>query len=429
MKKNHEKIRKGINRRQAIKYSIKGATIGTMGSLLPHSTKADFPNLIRKRSKDSKVAVVGAGAFGGWTALHLLRMGYDVTLIDQFGPGNSQASSGGETRLIRPFYGDQEVYFNMVLRSLELWTENEEKMNEKILYQNGLVIFNQAASNPRVEDALPMYKKAGLRFEKISPDEAAKRWPQIKTSDLDHVMYDPVAGFLKAREGCKAVRDLFVKEGGNFIQDQVAKENIAGGKANSLSLTSGTTIEADSFVFACGPWLTRLFPEMLNKLNVTRQACFFFASPPGQSDLMENKLPTWFNRDLDGVFGAYGVPGSDYRGFKIAFELEDIITDKFDTYHRYVKPEEQEHAKKILALRFPKMAGRPLLDQRVCQYTETPDRNFILDKHPLAPNLWIMGGGSGHGYKHGASFGEMAAQSVSGEREVMDMFALNRLLT
>jgi glycine/D-amino acid oxidase-like deaminating enzyme len=416
-----------IKRRKIIKYGIQGAAMTLMSNIIPHTSEAELPGKNTRQSKNGKIVVVGAGAFGGWTALHLLRKGYEVTLTDQFGPGNNQSSSGGETRIIRAFYS-QQIYFDLTLRAIQLWKENEQLMGQKILHQNGLLVFVRQPMDKSVETAIPMYKRAGLVFEKVSANDAAKRWPQVNTSDLDHVMYDPIAGFLLAKKGCNSVRDLFVKEGGIFIQEQVKKHNIKAGKCKTVTLYDGTILEADDFVFACGPWLVRLFPEITSKLKITRQPVFFFASPPGESDLMENKLPNWFNMDANGVVNLYGIPGNEYRGFKAAPELTDIITDKFDTYHRYWKPEELKYVEDIIAMRFPKMAGRPLIEARVCQYTETPDNDFIFDKHPEAVNLWILGGGSGHGYKMGASFGEMAAEIISGEKTIHPTFALSRLL-
>jgi glycine/D-amino acid oxidase-like deaminating enzyme len=368
------------------------------------------------------------GTFGGWTALHLLRKGYKIIMIDQFGPGNNQSSSGGETRIIRAYYGNQQIYFDLALRAIQLWKENEPLMRQKILRQNGLLLFVPIAKHESIEAAAPMYNKTGLVFEKLGPGDAAKRWPQVNTSDLDHVMFDPTAGTLLARKGCNAVKDLFVKEGGTFIQQQVEQHFIKSGKCNAVTLHDGTTLEAEDFVFACGPWLIRLFPEITGKLKVTRQPVFFFAPPPGESDLMENKLPVWFNMDTQGGVNLYGIPGNEYRGFKAAPELNDVITDKFDTYNRYWKPEELKYVQDIITMRFPKMAGHPLIEDKVCQYTETPDSDFIFDRHPEAENLWILGGGSGHGYKMGASLGELAAEIISGEKNVNSTFSLKRLL-
>lgn len=417
-----------INRRQLLKFGVQGTALGALGTTLPISSQAGVATFIKEPAKNGKIVVVGAGAFGGWTALHLLRKGYNVTLIDQFGAGNNQSSSGGETRLIRAYYADP-VYADMAIRALALWKENEPKMGQKILNQNGLLLFNYPSSKTEAEAAVSIYKRLGLPLEKVSLDDALKRWPQIGTEGLDHVMYDPTAGFLNARKGCQAVCDLFVKEGGTFLHQQVKQETIKGGKATSVTLANSTVLEADQFIFACGPWAVRLFPELTKKLIVTRAVVFFFASPVGQSNLMENKLPTWMDRDMSGPFRSFGVPGSDFRGFKLGLTPPDNdVTDRFDTYNRFVKPEEFELALGVIKRRFPKMVGQPLIEQRVCQVTMTPDSDFILDTHPEADNLWVMGGDSGHGYKQGASFGELAANTVAGEKEKLKKFALKRLI-
>ena len=187
-------------------------------------------------------------------------------------------------------------------------------------------------------------------------------------------------------------------------------------------------MEADRFLFAGGPWLVRIFPEIAQRLVVTRQIEFFFAAPPDASDLMENHLPTWVERLPDGKVRAYGVPGNAYRGFKAAFELHDDITDKFDRYDRYYTAGEVQHTRDILAHRFPKLRDAPFIEGRVCQYTETPDRDFILDAHPAVSNVWILGGDSGHGYKQGAALGELAARVISGKANTPEFFALKRLL-
>lgn len=413
-----------MNRRDLLRISV----ASTLGATLPQTTLATAPAILNTRPKNGKIVVVGAGAFGGWTALHLLRQGYQVTLVDQYGPGNSLSSSGGETRLIRAYYSDP-IYVDMAMRAITLWKENEPRMGKKILHQNGLLLFNYPSSKAEAEAALTIYQKAGLPLEKVSLDDAIKRWPQIGTDALDHVMYDPTAGYLDARKGCQAVWERFMAEGGTFLQQQVTQETIKAGKATALTLADGQQLEADSYVFAGGPWLVRRFPQLTQKLKITRALCFFFASPAGQSNWMENQLPTWMDRDIQGPFRSFGVPGSDFRGFKVGLTPPDNnITDRFDTYHRTVKPEEFAMALGVLARRFPRMVSQPLIEQRVCQYTSTPDSDFILDTHPEASNLWIMGGDSGHGYKQGASFGELAAHTVAGDKAKLAKFSLKRLI-
>ena len=414
-----------VSRRDILKAGSVALGMGVFSPLI-----GDKSLLFPKRSfKNGKVVVIGAGAFGGWTALSLLDKGYDVTLIDQFGAGNNQSSSGGETRLIRAFY-EKQIYFDLTVRSMKLWREHEAKVGRKFFYQNGLMLFNYKSTTPELEKAWPMYKKANLPLEKINLSEAAKRWPQLNIDGLDHIIYDPQAGYLEARNGCMSVADRFVKEGGNIIQQKVVKENKTPGKISSVTLDDGKIVEADTFVFACGPWLTKLFPEITKKLKVTRALCFFFASPSGQSDLMENKLPTWMDRDLDSPFRSFGVPGSAYRGFKIGLTppMNNNVTDRFDTYDRYATKEELDLARQVLAKRFTRMKSQPVIEQRVCQYTMTPDSDFILDTHPESSNLWLLGGDSGHGYKLGPALGELAADIITGTKPKVTDFELKRLL-
>ena len=186
MRENKLSNGQGIKRRSLIRYGIQGATLTLMSKIIPPSSETQFTSKVNRQSKNGKIVVVGAGAFGGWTALHLLRKGYDVTLLDQFGPGNNQSSSGGETRIIRAFYGSQQIYFDLTLRAIQLWKENESLMGQKILHQNGLLVFVPNQKDESIEAAIPMYKKAGLVFEKFSAGDAAKRWPQVNTADLDH---------------------------------------------------------------------------------------------------------------------------------------------------------------------------------------------------------------------------------------------------
>lgn len=415
-----------ITRREIIKKGGTALGIGAVSPILANERKL---SVLQSPAKKGKVVVIGAGAFGGWTALSLLQKSYDVTLIDQFGPGNNQSSSGGETRLIRAFY-EKQIYFDLTVRSMKLWKEHEAITRERFFFQNGLLLFNYEPATAETEKAWPMYKKAGLPLEKYTPTDAAKRWPQLNTDGLDHVLYDPQAGYLEARRGCMSVAERLIREGGKVIQQKVVRENNIAGKITSVTLGDGQTISADVFVFACGPWLIRLFPELTKKLKVTRALVFFFAAPPADSDFMENKLPTWMDRDLDGPFRSFGVPGSGYRGFKIGLTppLNNNVNDRFDTYDRSVTAEELQLARDVLAKRFYKMNHQPLIEQRVCQYTMTPDSDFILDTHPEVSNLWILGGDSGHGYKLGPALGELAADVITGSKQKITDFELKRLL-
>lgn len=207
------------------------------------------------------VAVVGAGAFGGWTALHLLRRGYQVTLLDAYGPGNARSSSaGGESRVIRGSYGTKEIYTHLVARALVLWRENQAKWNAHLLRETGALFMA-----PAVDDAQKASMKAladvGLPFEHMTGPEAAKRFPQINFADRDSMVFEKQAGYLTSRRACQAVMDGFVKEGGVYRGLAVKPGLVRSGRMEALALSDGSSLRADHYVFACGPWLGKLFPE------------------------------------------------------------------------------------------------------------------------------------------------------------------------
>ena len=383
-------------------------------------------------SPRNSVIVVGAGAFGGWTALQLLKKGAKVTLLDAWGPSNSRSSSGGETRVIRATYGCGRIYTHMAARSMPLWKEFEQQSNLKLFFRTGVLWM--AGSDDSYESAsLPLLSEAGVRYEKLSATECAHRWPQINFDGTSWSVYEPDSGYLAARRACEAVLNAFVKQGGDYRQAQVAPGLIASNSMQGIKLGSGEVLNADSYVFACGPWLGKVFGFLAPLVTPTRQEVFFFGPPAGDLRFTDAHLPVWGDDskpEVDGSsgkLGFYGIPGNQGRGFKIADDTRGRIVDP-TTMERDISPEGLRAARAYLRFRFPALADAPLVESRVCQYENSPDRNFILDHHPVAENVWIIGGGSGHGFKHGPVFGDMASDAVLGRETPPVEFKLDRLL-
>jgi glycine/D-amino acid oxidase-like deaminating enzyme len=372
-------------------------------------------------SPAASVVVVGAGAFGGWTALMLRRRGARVTLVDAWGPGNSRASSGGETRVIRGVYGGDRIYTAMARRSFELWHENETRW-KKTLYTRTGALWMVADAGEFVRTALPFLKEFAFPYEELTPAEAGKRYPQISFDGIRWALLEKEAGFLFARRSCADVVDGFVAEGGEYRQGLAAPGEIAGGRLSGVALSDGTRLTADAYVFACGPWLPGVFPALLGKrIEPTRQEVFFFGTPAGDLRFSEAQMPVWV--ETPRFF--YGIPGNERRGFKIA---DDSRGPAFDptSGDRTASAEGLKSAREYVARRFPALASAPLVESRVCQYENSTDHHFIVDRHPEAANVWILGGGSGHGFKHGPAVGELAAGNVLGERPPEPFFALSR---
>jgi glycine/D-amino acid oxidase-like deaminating enzyme len=378
---------------------------------LDADAKATYPanSLTFASSPGASAIVVGAGAFGGWSALHLLQNGLKVTLVDAWGPGNSRASSGGETRVIRATYGPVGIYTQMVARALELWQEYEQRWNVRLFFRNGAL--RMAGTDDSYERAaVPLLKEARIRFEKLTAADCTKRWPQINFEDVSWSIYEPDSGYLVARRACEAVLSAFVKEGGQYRQVHAAPGPVAANRMQGINVTPGEVLSADIYVFACGPWLGKVFPRLAPMITPTRQEVYFFGTAAGDSTFTDAQLPAWID---GGKHRFYGIPGNQWRGFKIADDSRGPIIDP-TTMERQISDEGLAAARSYLRLRFPAMAGAPLLESRVCQYENSPDLNFILDQHPEAENVWIVGGGSGHGFKHGPAMGEMVAKAILG---------------
>jgi glycine/D-amino acid oxidase-like deaminating enzyme len=371
------------------------------------------------------IAVIGAGAFGGWTALYLLRSGARVTLLDAWGPGNSRASSGGETRIIRGAYGPDQPYTKLAARALDLWKQHEAQWKRKFFFPIG-VLWMAEADDAYERGSLPFLKDAGIPFEQLTVDELKWRWPQINFDKVEWGIYEPQSGYLLARASAQAVVDQFVAEGGEYRQATVTSPDLESGRWKELTLSDNSTVSADQYVFACGPWLGKLFPSTVGPHFIsTKQEVFFFGTPAGDPRYNEDNIPVWADHSEHFM---YGIPGNQGRGFKIA---DDTRGPEFDptSGQRVVSEDGLAAARRYLAYRFPGMKDAPLLETRVCQYENTTDYNLIVDRHPANENVWIVGGGSGHGFKHGPALGEMVAKLVLNDKTPDVVYRLARFGT
>lgn len=378
---------------------------------------------VGSRRQATRVIVVGAGAFGGWTAWYLLRAGYHVTLLDPWGPGNSRASSGGETRIIRATYGPLRVFTQLAARALVLWREHEKRWNRTLYVRTGSLRIKTVDDDRAEQAAMPLLADAGLSLVPVTLDDAARRYPQVSFDGVKKVFFEREAGFLYARDATRLVVEQFIAAGGTYRQVSALPDDKAGGRLNGVALADGTTLTADQYVFACGAWLREIIPEVVGDLiRPTRQEVFYFGTPAGDTRFNDPQMPVWVDSDKK-VF--YGIPGNGGRGFKVA---DDTRGPRFEptTGDRLPTAEGLAAAREVLARRFPALKDAPLLEARVCPYENTTDGALIVDRHPLAKNMWIVGGGSGHGFKHGPALGEMVAGLVRGEREIEPAFRLSR---
>lgn len=374
--------------------------------------------------KTYDVAVIGAGVFGAWTAYCLRQSGATVVLLDAYGPANARATSGGESRIIRMGYGGDEIYTRWSLRSLPLWKQLFAQSGRPELFQPTGVLWIAHEKYQYALDTAATLTKLQVPYEKLSLAELRGRYRQIAFEDDAWGILEPDSGVIMARRAVQAVVEQAQKIGVDFRPRQALPPETRG-RLDAVKTSSGETISAGAFVFACGPWLPKLFPDLLaDRMFITRQEIFFFGIPAGSSQFLPQALPTWlYLRDE-----FYGMPDLESRGFKVADDRHGPIVDP-DTQPRMASVQAIAAARTFITKRFPALKHAPIVESRVCQYENTSNGDFLIDRHPDCENVWLVGGGSGHGFKHGPSLGEYVAalalqSTASGSPQIESRFLL-----
>lgn len=370
-------------------------------------------------SKRYDVAVIGAGVFGSWTAYRLQNAGLNVALVDAYGAANSRSSSGGESRIIRMGYGADELYTRWSQRSLGMWRQLFDETGRPELFQPTGVLWMARENDPYTVATLKTLRTVGIKFEELRREELERRYPQINFGEVNWAIYEPDSGALLARRAVQTVVEDFSRKGGEVMTASVLQPKDSG-KLHSLKIAGGEELFADRFVFACGTWLPKLFPDWLTgKIHPTRQEVFFFGAPAGDDRFASPQMPTWID------FGAefYGLPDLEHRGFKVGLDRHGAEIDP-DTAERTVSPEMLAEVRSFLTERFPALKNAPVIETRVCQYENTSNGDFLVDRLPELENAWMVGGGSGHGFKHGPALGEYVAARILEGGDVEIRFSL-----
>jgi glycine/D-amino acid oxidase-like deaminating enzyme len=368
-----------------------------------------------------RVAVVGAGVFGAWTAHHLLRRGCEVTLIDAWGPANSRASSGGESRLTRAAYGKDAIYTRMAMDSLPQWKALSAAAGLPLFVPAG-VLFFFASEEGYFRESAAAHQELGLPTEVLGRAEMARRFPMIDFDGIGVGLFEPGFGALMARRAVLTLVEHFVRDGGTFIRGAAQAPAGDGDELQEVRLASGERIRADLFVFALGPWLPKQFPDVIgSRIVPSRQEVFFFAPPAGDARFAPGLMPCWADFNHGDMF--YGFPDLESRGVKFAHDVHGPVADP-DTLDRRPSEAGLEEIVAFRDRRFPLLAGAMLTEARVCQYENSSNGDFLIDLHPRWTNLLLLGGGSGHGFKHGPEVGRYAADRLLGSVKAEPRFGL-----
>jgi sarcosine oxidase len=359
--------------------------------------------------------VIGAGVFGAWTAHHLRNSGRSVALLDAYGAANSRASSGDESRVLRAGYGPDEIYTRWAMRSRRLWIELFGRVGQPELFQQTGVLWTTSPGDRRTAETLAAFQKCGVAFQTLTPGEVEARFPQFQFSTERGGVLELEGGVLLARRAVQQVVQEAVRNGVDYF-----REAASAPQAGQVRTKSGNALSAGVFVYACGPWLPKVFPQLLaGRIRPTRQEVFYFGTLAGDRRFAPPLMPVWL--DFSDERGPYALPDVENRGFKLAFDRHGPEFDP-DSGDRLATG--LESARAFLAERFPALAGAPLAESRVCQYENTSNGDFLIDRHPDFDNVWLAGGGSGHGFKHGPAVGEYVTQLIEGGSATDPRFSL-----
>lgn len=398
-----------VNRRQITK-ALAGALVA-----------ASTGHAASGRSKPSwDVIVVGAGSFGAWTAYELHRRGRRVALVDAYGPGNSLSSSGDQSRITRSTYGARTLYSKWAAESLIEWQALERRSGARVFRRTGVLAIIPRSTDFADATAVTL-GHLGIPFEALSARQAMARFPQFRIADDETTIFEPRSGTLFARSALQALVANLQQHGLDYRLDRVSPPATDRERLDSIETESGATLRARQFVFACGPWLPRLFPDVIgSRIASLRAEAYFLRIPPGSRQYEPGVMPTWFDTaDPD----AFGFPNLEGRGCKVAV---DAIAPPADPDEQDRRPTEPFAAavRSYVKRRLPGLADSPFIEQRVCQYEMTDNEHYLIDRHPVLSNVWLAGGGSGHGYKNGPAVGRYIADRLHGQPPSVPEFAI-----
>ena len=352
--------------------------------------------------------IVGAGAFGASLAWRLARAGTRVTLVDQFEPGDPRTTSGGESRLIRCGHGPDRDYTASARRARTLWRELEAESGEQLLVECGLTWFAHADDGWEAR-TIATFEELAIPYERLAPEAGARLFPSFSPAGLAFLLHEPEAGVLRAQRAVRALARQAVAHGAELIRG-VARPDGAAAR-----LADGRVLEADVVVWACGAWL-------------------------GPAVRRARRDP----RDAPGAVLLRRRPGLGRGGRARVRRLR-----RGDLRHpRHRRPRRQGRARprrpadrprrraaaasaageavarRFLAERFPALGAAPLSGSKCCRYELSPDSHFVAAPHPEHASVWLLGGGSGHGFKHGPALAEQLAPALAGTAPPPARFAL-----
>ncbi|HEY4129854.1 MAG TPA: FAD-binding oxidoreductase [Gemmatimonadaceae bacterium] len=479
-----------LQRRDFIKVAGAGAgllLLGGAGNAEAMVASAKATQSVRSASASPEIVVIGSGVWGSFTALNLQRAGAKVTVVDAYGPGNARSTSGDETRGVRSSYGDRpgsqgEQWMLWARESMTKWKAFDEEWGRylrlNLFHVTGDLICRTEWDNFQLRCKV-LWDKNKIPYKVLNPEDVKKAFPVMNLDDITAVLYEPDAGVVRARRATQAAASAFEKLGGRIVIGRATPSKFSNGKLEEISLDTGETLRADTFIFAVGPWLGKTFPELFaKKTRVPIGYVVYFGTPIGDYRFTYPNLPTY---NFPGVTGWPALP-VDNRGFRVRGaeraptpatttaagtpasanapatdtganmanagrgagnggtrsangaaaaggrggaggqnqqEVPPAQQDP-DTSDRWADQSRIDGSRRFVAHRFPLLKDAPVAQTHACHYESTSSGNYIIDKHPQWSNVWIAAGGNAEGFKMGPKIGEYVAARVLGAVDPID---------
>lgn len=371
-------------------------------------------------SRPHDVAIVGLGAMGSAAAYHLTRRGRRVVAFDRHRPPHGFGSSHGETRIIREAYFEHPLYVPLVRRAYELWQELESESGRRLLHITGGLMVGRP-DGVLVQGALRSVEEHRLPHERLTADEVRSRFPALQPSDDLSAVWEPRAGVLFPEPCVEAHLELAASRGATFRLEEPVRAWHLDGDGVRVE-TDQNAYLADRLLITAGAWVRSLLPGLDLPMTVERQVLYWFAPRERRELHSPSACPIHLWEAPKGHF-FYGFP--DFGdGVKLALHHEGERTDP-DRVRREVARDEVAHLRERLH-RFVPAAEGELLRTAVCLYTNTPDENFWIDRHPAHPQVWIASPCSGHGFKFASAIGEILADELTERRVRFDLTPFRR---
>ncbi|XP_061683994.1 peroxisomal sarcosine oxidase isoform X2 [Syngnathoides biaculeatus] len=372
--------------------------------------------------------VIGAGVQGSFTAYELVKTKKKTLLLEQFTLPHTRGSSHGQTRMIRKAY-DQNFYADMMDEGYELWAQLEREAGVKLFRRTGLLVMGPENSQSYLDFKSTLEKKK-IPMMVLTPDNFNQHIPNVILADGDGAFVDTTAGVLYADRALKVAQEQFHKLGG-VIKDQEKVIDIKPGLTVTVSTSAGV-YQAMGLVITAGPWANKLLAHvnLHLPLEVVRiNVCYWKEKVP---DLyhVNKRFPCFLLTEGEGVKDhIYGFPSNEYPGLiKICYH-NGSETDP-DQRDKKTDCADIDILRRYIAHYLPGVIPDPAVIES-CMYTLTPDRHFVLDRHPAYGNIVIGAGFSGHGFKFGPVIGKLLCELSLGELPSYDLspFQISRFQT